>query len=130
MSQFRSAKYNEAMNAFLELNINPAKIVALYPESVSGRLSVPDDGWIHLFGGPASLEEGTVDKPGDNEPGDLKTSESGSEQQESGQSPRPPSPQGSIRGLLRTGLDSVRTVAKKEDELETASIKAKRKDCT
>ena len=118
------------MNAFLELNINPAKIVALYPESVSGRLSVPDDGWIHLFGGPAPLEEGTVDKPGDSEPGDLKTSESGSEQQESGQPPRPPSPQGSIRGLLRTGLDSVRTVAKKEDELETASIKAKRKDCT
>lgn len=117
------------MNAFLELNINPAKIVALYPESVSGRLSVPEEDWIHLFGGPAP--EVRSDKSSGNEPGNLKSSESGSEHPElaSGQPARPPSPQGSIRGLLRTGLDSVRTNAKKEDELETASIKAKRKDC-
>lgn len=117
------------MNAFLELNINPAKIVALYPESVSGRLSVPEEDWIHLFGGPAP--EVRSDKSSGNEPGNLKSSESGSEHPEpaSGPPARPPSPQGSIRGLLRTGLDSVRTNAKKEDELETASIKAKRKDC-
>lgn len=37
---------------FINLNINPAKVIALYPSSVSGRLSVPQTEWIPLFGGP------------------------------------------------------------------------------
>ena len=32
--------------------MNPAKVVALYPESVSGRLAVSSDRWMPLFGGP------------------------------------------------------------------------------
>jgi len=32
--------------------MNPAKVVALYPPSVSGRLFVPSEEWIPLFGGP------------------------------------------------------------------------------
>lgn len=38
----------------MELNTNPAKVVALFPESVAGRLSRPRSEWISLFGGPAS----------------------------------------------------------------------------
>jgi Vam6/Vps39-like protein vacuolar protein sorting-associated protein 39 len=123
VSQFRSAKYAEAMNAFLELNINPAKIVALFPESVSGRLSVPEEDWIHLFGGPASeMKSDTSSSTG--EAGD-----NGTESVDAALPTRPPSPQGSIRGLLRSGLESVRPVARKEDELETAAMKNKRKEC-
>ena len=40
-------------------------MVALYPESVAGRLSVPQEGWIPLYGGPSeedhALSEGLQD---------------------------------------------------------------------
>jgi len=57
VSQFRAATFDEAINTFIDLDFNPAKVVALYPESVSGRLSVPPDGWIALYGGPAPIDE-------------------------------------------------------------------------
>lgn len=40
------------MDQFIELNINPAKVVALYDENVSGRLHVERSEWVQLFGGP------------------------------------------------------------------------------
>lgn len=53
VSQFREGKFDDAIDTFIDLDFNPAKVVALYPESVSGRLSVPKDQWIHLYGGPS-----------------------------------------------------------------------------
>ncbi|KAI0041201.1 hypothetical protein FA95DRAFT_1611206 [Auriscalpium vulgare] len=53
VARFKSGDFDQALNTFIELNINPAKVIALYPESVSGRLSVPREQWIPLFGGPA-----------------------------------------------------------------------------
>ncbi|KAG8897845.1 Vacuolar morphogenesis protein 6 [Tulasnella sp. 403] len=66
VSVFKEGKYVEAIKTFIDLDINPAKVVALYPESVSGRLSVPQTKWIELFGGkptkPPELEkEGAPD---------------------------------------------------------------------
>jgi hypothetical protein len=60
VSQFQAAKFDEAIDTFIELDFNPAKVVALYPESVSGRLSVPRDGWICLYGGPTSTDDDKV----------------------------------------------------------------------
>src|SRR4051794_29802120 len=57
VSLFRSGKFDDAINTFIELNINPAKVVALYPPNVSGRLSVPQHAWIPLYGGPPPPEE-------------------------------------------------------------------------
>lgn len=37
---FAHGSYDEAINIFLELDVNPAKVIALYPESVSGRMCV------------------------------------------------------------------------------------------
>lgn len=54
VSQFRLGKFDDAMDSFLELDLNPAKVLALYPERISGRLSLPPDDWIPLFGGPAN----------------------------------------------------------------------------
>lgn len=37
----------------MQLDITPAKIVALFPaDQISGRLHVPRDEWVSLFGGP------------------------------------------------------------------------------
>lgn len=51
VARFRQGDYNSAIDAFIELDISPAKVVALFPKSVSGRLHVPPEGWIPLFGG-------------------------------------------------------------------------------
>ncbi|KDR78810.1 hypothetical protein GALMADRAFT_244386 [Galerina marginata CBS 339.88] len=60
VSQFRASKFDAAIDAFIDLDFNPAKVVALYPESVAGRLAVPQDGWIPLYGGPMPAEEDTA----------------------------------------------------------------------
>jgi hypothetical protein len=52
VSQFRAGEFDRALDLFVKLNINPAKVISLYPESISGRLSVPRDQWIQMFGGP------------------------------------------------------------------------------
>ncbi len=51
VSLFVEGKYDEAIDIFLELDTNPAKVVAMYPPIVSGRLSKPHEEWIALFGG-------------------------------------------------------------------------------
>ncbi|KAF7375244.1 Rab guanyl-nucleotide exchange factor [Mycena sanguinolenta] len=53
IAQFRAADFDTAIDTLIALDVNPAKVVALYPEAVAGRLSVPQDSWISLFGGPA-----------------------------------------------------------------------------
>lgn len=53
LANFASQKWDEALDEFIALDINPAQVVALYPEStLSGSLHEPYDNWITLFGGP------------------------------------------------------------------------------
>jgi len=80
VSQFHAAKFDEAINTFIDLDFNPAKVVALYPESVAGRISVPQDRWISLYGGSASMDDGS-DTP-------AKTDSDHGHDQESGEKDR------------------------------------------
>lgn len=57
VSQFRASKFDAAIDTFIELDFNPAKVVALYPEAVSGRLFVPQERWIPLYGGPVPVDD-------------------------------------------------------------------------
>ncbi|KAG6816641.1 hypothetical protein H0H87_004387 [Tephrocybe sp. NHM501043] len=52
VADYREGKFDVAIDTFIELDFNPAKVVALYPEQVAGRLSVPLEDWIPLYGGP------------------------------------------------------------------------------
>ncbi|KAJ4480006.1 hypothetical protein J3R30DRAFT_3467312 [Lentinula aciculospora] len=52
ISEFQAGHFDNAIDTFTELNVNPAKVVALYPESISGRLSISPEKWIELYGGP------------------------------------------------------------------------------
>ncbi|KAI0073891.1 hypothetical protein K474DRAFT_1626886 [Panus rudis PR-1116 ss-1] len=134
VSQFRAGNFREAINTFIALNVNPAKVVALYPENISGRLHVPQDEWIPLFGGPRKavrsqrdeslhLQESTsIQAKSQEESQDQPTQL----QQTSSPPQRPPSPQGSIRGVLKSGLESIMNTARKEDD--TSSIRSKRKE--
>ncbi|KAL4243247.1 Vam6/VPS39/TRAP1 family protein [Abortiporus biennis] len=127
VSQFRSGQFADAITTFMDLNMNPAKVIALYPESVAGRLSVPQDDWIPLFGGPKK------ERPAPSESKESVDSEhdDGASTSTQGQGPnhsppRPPSPQGSVRGMLKSGLDTIIASARKEDD--ASSIRSKRKE--
>ncbi|KAF7320029.1 Rab guanyl-nucleotide exchange factor [Mycena kentingensis (nom. inval.)] len=69
VAQFRSAQFDTAIDTLIALDINPAKVVALYPESVAGRLSVLQDQWIALYGGPAHVP--SADSSGSSTPSPM-----------------------------------------------------------
>nr|XP_018264809.1 uncharacterized protein I303_02989 [Kwoniella dejecticola CBS 10117]OBR86967.1 hypothetical protein I303_02989 [Kwoniella dejecticola CBS 10117] len=51
VTQMAKGEYQSAMETFLIFNVNPALILSLFPaETISGRLHVPKDQWMELFG--------------------------------------------------------------------------------
>jgi Vam6/Vps39-like protein vacuolar protein sorting-associated protein 39 len=92
-------------------------VVALYPDSVAGRLSVPQDKWILLYGGPA------IDRRG-KDPSSNIDGESGSKEPKTKR--RSPSPTGSIRDKLKTGITALLPSAAAA-EVDTASTNVKLK---
>ncbi|KAH7925859.1 hypothetical protein BV22DRAFT_1064252 [Leucogyrophana mollusca] len=123
VAQFRLGKFDDAINTFLELDLNPAKVVALYPERVAGRLAVSPDEWIPLFGGPVNPKaEDTMS---------TKSSETSKEDKEgSGEKladalERSPSPTGSVRGRMKTSFGSLLPSASKDDD--TVSLSGRKK---
>ncbi|EMD34098.1 hypothetical protein CERSUDRAFT_141580 [Gelatoporia subvermispora B] len=123
VAQFSAGRHDDAINAFIDLDINPAKVVALYPESIAGRLSVPKDQWIPLFGGPAK-PPAPAPAPAPVEEAEKPDEQQGTPTSSEGPA-RVPSPKGSIRGALKTGLEAVVAAAHRDDE--TASIRSVRR---
>lgn len=93
-------------------------MVALYPESVSGRLSVPQEGWIPLYGGTS--EEGHALSEG------LQESDKDISSQEKPIIDNLASGTGSVGGRLRkTGLGMFMPSPDKGDD-DSASVRAAR----
>ncbi|KAI6108169.1 hypothetical protein F5141DRAFT_100478 [Pisolithus sp. B1] len=115
VAQFRTGKYDDAINTFLDLDLNPAKVVALYPERVAGRLSVPQDEWIPLFGGPAS----STPRPEDST--SANSSDASKEGSKEKLIERSPSPAGSIRVRSKTVFASLLPSAAKDDDVVSLS---------
>jgi len=95
------------MDTFIELDLNPAKVVALYPEIVAGRLAVPSERWIPLFGGPkpARVESVSSSASGTDEQDQVKETESGeSSSIEPG------------RGVLGMGVGSVKPLTESKED--------------
>ncbi|KDN33706.1 hypothetical protein RSAG8_13202, partial [Rhizoctonia solani AG-8 WAC10335] len=59
---FQEGQYEQAIEMFLELDMNPAKVIALYPDTISGRLAAPREKWIELFGGGVEKVEQQEEK--------------------------------------------------------------------
>ncbi|TRM64266.1 hypothetical protein BD626DRAFT_556986 [Schizophyllum amplum] len=76
VSQLRAGQYDDAIVAFLSLDVNPAKVIAMYPPSISGRLAVPQEEWISLFGGPDGSAGGETKSTGSGQ--ETKSTGSGS----------------------------------------------------
>lgn len=96
-------------------------MVALYPDSVAGRLSVPQDKWISLYGGPV------IDRRGENASSNIGGDESSSKRPKT--RGRSPSPTGSIRGKLRTSITALlpSAIATDDDTASTLNVKPKQK---
>jgi hypothetical protein len=89
-------------------------VVALYPDNVAGRLSVFQNMWISLYGGP-TVEHKDEDVPSNDEGDERGNLDSNKE--------RSPSPTGSTRGKLRTGL-SIHLPSPNSAEDDVASIRS------
>lgn len=50
VSLFSKGQYSEAINHFLELDTNPARVIALYPAFISGPLAKERSQWLEMFG--------------------------------------------------------------------------------
>lgn len=116
---FRNGDYDYAINTFIELDINPAKIIALFPRDISGRLFVESNRWIQLFGGPEkSNETQTKSAKSDSEVGTR--SRSGSL--------RPASPAGSVRVKRKSTVEGlIQSSAVKDDDAVSISGRMKEK---
>ena len=136
VSQFRSGKYDDAINTFLDLDINPAKVIALYPEKVAGRLAVKQIDWVALFGGPVAQSKEQSDgdivaggdaisvKPND---GGIKDSAVSSKDKRSVPISRSPSPAGSVRARTKTSFGALLPAAAASKDDDAASINGKKK---
>lgn len=67
LALFADERFDEAIEMFMELDTNPAKVIALYPAAVAGELSRSRDEWFPIFGCkmPARLrgDEASVGSP-------------------------------------------------------------------
>ncbi|TFK62037.1 hypothetical protein BDN72DRAFT_933557 [Pluteus cervinus] len=120
VSQFKELKFKLAFKTFGELDLNPAKVVALYGENIAGRLSVPQENWVALFGGPV---------PPSDDSSSTKSKSSEKEKEKVGHA-RPATElldglatAGSIRDRLKTGFGALIPAGGKEDD--TSSIVGK-----
>jgi Vam6/Vps39-like protein vacuolar protein sorting-associated protein 39 len=116
VAKFRDGSYESAMDTFISLDINPAKVVALFPESISGRLSVPEKEWIPLFGGPKPIE--IADPVAAQIP--ASTSEVTAAGEGSEEAEKATSPKSSIRGAIKIGIESIIPAALKDDDSASA----------
>lgn len=121
VSQFQEGEYDRALDLFVELNINPAKVISLYPEAVSGRLSVPREQWIQLFGGPTARVRKEASSSSS---ASSNSSEHGGNVDESTVSGQPVSSTAGVLSKLKNPLDAIRPSGSKDTE--TASIFSKR----
>ncbi|SJX63147.1 related to Vam6/Vps39-like protein involved in vacuolar morphogenesis [Sporisorium reilianum f. sp. reilianum] len=70
VSLFADERFDEAIEMFMELDTNPAKVIALYPSNVAGELSRSKDEWFPIFGGktPAKLSAASSEAAGEASP--------------------------------------------------------------
>jgi Vam6/Vps39-like protein vacuolar protein sorting-associated protein 39 len=120
VSQFRAGEFDRALDLFVELNINPTNVISLYPETISGRLSVPREQWIQMFGGPEPkpAQEATSSSS-------SSSSEHGGDIEEPGPSGQALAPAGGgLVSKLKNPLDAIRPSGPKDPE--TVSIGSKK----
>ncbi|KAJ7116484.1 hypothetical protein C8R44DRAFT_209802 [Mycena epipterygia] len=130
VSQFRASQFDTAIDTLIALDVNPAKVVALYPEVVAGRLSVPQDSWIPLFGGPMTVidDDSTSSTPSlHDSPKDGTDAPNHERATTEALEHLVASTSGTIRGRFKTGLGAFLPSALKDDDRTPKRRKSKPK---
>lgn len=133
VTQFRAGHFDVAIDTFIELNVTPAKVVALFPPTVSGHLATPPEKWIQLYGGPStpppqtSLGFVSAELVQDSIVGELPVAQA-AVTEKIVTSPRNASPIGTIRETLKSGIEAVLPAALKDDD--SASIRSRKRTQT
>lgn len=127
---FAEGKYDDAMNIFISLDTNPAKVVALYPDSIAGRLAVPRAQWFKLHGGPTPTGFVEAIEPLTSSP----QQETGTEvqiEETTAVQPNTLVQSPTVKSLWRVGRGgAIATSARKDDDAASISSKTKeRQDC-
>lgn len=65
VANFAAGRFDDAVDAFLDLDVNPVCVLALYPASVAGSLSRSPDEWLEAFGMSAPLPDTLADTGGE-----------------------------------------------------------------
>ncbi|SNX83782.1 related to Vam6/Vps39-like protein involved in vacuolar morphogenesis [Melanopsichium pennsylvanicum] len=69
VSLFADQRFDEAIEMFMELDTNPAKVIALYPSNVAGELSRGREEWFPIFGGKTPVKwRATLSDAGETSP--------------------------------------------------------------
>ncbi|KAF8841813.1 hypothetical protein BDN67DRAFT_900734 [Paxillus ammoniavirescens] len=130
VSHFRAGRYDAAIDTFLELDINPAKVIALYPERVAGRLAVRPEQWVSLFEGPVAKAN---EELSGGDAVSTKSSDGGSKESGGGSgeklpisTERAPSPAGSMRARTKTSFGALLPSAVSKDD-DVASLSGRKK---
>lgn len=127
VSLFSEGNFDDAINTFIELDINPAKVVALYPDSIAGRLSTSREKWFELHSGRpppefVQIESGDVTLPqGASNPALVESPE------QAGGSPAQVTP-GNFRGKLKAGFDRFIPTGGVQKDDDAVSLSGKGRD--
>ncbi|KAG8682591.1 Vacuolar morphogenesis protein 6, partial [Ceratobasidium sp. 394] len=138
---FKEGAFEKAVEMFLELDMNPAKVIALYPETISGRLATPREKWIKLFGGdtPPKVEEpiaevdeksvavveGTSEEEAQRLAAAVGVTSSSPPAREMAQSP-PSSISGGLTGRFKAGLGAMKLGDSDADSIREPPTKGKK----
>jgi Vam6/Vps39-like protein vacuolar protein sorting-associated protein 39 len=123
---FDQGNFDDAINTFIELDINPAKVVALYPDSIAGRLSTPREKWFELHGGQPPPDFVQIEPSGATSSHESSNVTAETPEQTGG-SPGHVA-QGSFRGKWMAGFDRLVPSGGSQKDDDTVSLSGKGKD--
>ena len=124
---FDEGNFDDAINTFIELDINPAKVVALYPDSIAGRLSTPREKWFELHGGQPPPNFIQIESSGATLPHESSNVTAAELPEPTGASPAQVAP-GNFRGKWMAGFDRLVPSGAGQKDDDTVSVSGKVKD--
>lgn len=127
VSLFSEGNFDDAINTFIELDINPAKVVALYPESIAGRLSTPREKWFELHSGRPPPDFVQIKTDIVSPPQEASTVALVESPEQAGGSPAQIA-SGSFRGKWKTGFDKLIPIGGVQKDDDSVSLSGKGRD--
>jgi tetratricopeptide (TPR) repeat protein len=76
VSLFANGKFDDAIEHFIELETNPARVIALFPVEISGPLAKDRSQWVEMFGGAKKSKLARITKKDDSDTVSIQSTQS------------------------------------------------------